>query len=99
VTFKSCSTPWIHRLATSLLIPGCFFVDATNSNKLVSNNLAAALLLVPNILIACLIFFAWQYFRHIPADQKIHVVKPFQRVLGEALVAYFVLAGYDWRAP
>jgi O-antigen/teichoic acid export membrane protein len=50
-------------LATSLLISGLFLLLAPQiATSLFQNNLTAALLLVPNILIACLIFFAWQYF-------------------------------------
>ena len=82
-------------LATSLLISGLFLLLTPQiATSLFQNNLAAALLLVPNILIACLIFFAWQYFVTFQQIKRYTWLNLFNAYLETALVAYFVLAGY-----
>ena len=62
--------------------------------SLFQNNLTTALLLVPNVLIACLIFFAWQYFVTFQQIKRYTYLNLFNAYLNTALVAYFVLAGH-----
>jgi O-antigen/teichoic acid export membrane protein len=62
--------------------------------SLFHNNLATALLLIPNILIACLTFFVWQYFVTFQQIKRYTYLNLFNAYLETALVAYFVLSGY-----
>ena len=87
-------------LATSLLISGLFLLLTPQiATSLFQNNLAAALLLVPNILIACLIFFAWQYFVTFQQIKRYTWLNLFNAYLETALVAYLCSRVTDWRAP
>jgi O-antigen/teichoic acid export membrane protein len=62
--------------------------------SLFQNNLTIALLLVPNILIACLSYFVLQYFVTFQQIKRYTWLNLFDAYLETALVAYFVLSGY-----
>jgi O-antigen/teichoic acid export membrane protein len=62
--------------------------------SLFQNNLTTALLLIPNILIACLTVYVLQYFVAFQQIKRYTWLSLFNAYLETALVAYFVLSGY-----
>jgi O-antigen/teichoic acid export membrane protein len=62
--------------------------------SLFQNNLTTALLLIPNILIACLTVYVLQYFVTFQQIKRYTYLNLFNAYLETALVAYFVLSGY-----
>jgi len=62
--------------------------------SLFQNNLTTALLLIPTILIACLIYFVTIYFITFQQIKRYAVLSIFGAFLNTALVAYFILSGY-----
>jgi O-antigen/teichoic acid export membrane protein len=62
--------------------------------SLFQNNLMIALLLIPTILIACLIYFVTQYFITLQEIKRYSVLTFFNAYLNTALVAYFVISGH-----
>jgi O-antigen/teichoic acid export membrane protein len=79
----------------SLTVSGLFLLFVPQiAASLFQNNLTTALLLIPNILIACLIFFLWQYFVTFQQIKRYTYLNLFNAYLNTALVAYFVLSGY-----
>jgi O-antigen/teichoic acid export membrane protein len=61
--------------------------------SLFQNNLTIALLLIPNILLACLNYFVLQYFVTFQQIKRYTWLNLFNAYLNTALVAYFVLSG------
>jgi O-antigen/teichoic acid export membrane protein len=62
--------------------------------SLFQNNLTTALLLIPNILIACLIYFVLTYFVTFQQFKRYAVLSIFNAYLNTAVIAYFVLSGH-----
>jgi O-antigen/teichoic acid export membrane protein len=82
-------------LAMSLTISGLFLLFAPQiAASLFQNNLTTALLLAPNVLIACLSSFILQYFVTFQQIKRYTWLSLFNAYLETALVAYFVLSGY-----
>ena len=82
-------------LVASWIVCGLFLLFAPQiAASLFHNNLTTALLLIPNIFIACLTFFAWQYFVTYQQIKRYTWLNLFNAYLETALVAYFVLSGY-----
>ena len=82
-------------LAVSLIVSGLFFLFAPQiAASLFQNNLTIALLLIPNILVACLIYFVMQYFVTFQQIKIYSVLSIFNAYLSTALIAYFVLSGH-----
>jgi O-antigen/teichoic acid export membrane protein len=82
-------------LVSSLAVSGLLLLFVAQiAASLFGNNLTAALLLIPNILIACLIFFVTQYFITFQQIKRYTWLNLFNAYLNTALVAYFVLSGY-----
>jgi O-antigen/teichoic acid export membrane protein len=82
-------------LLTSSIVSGLFFLFVPQiAAALFHNNLTTALLLVPNILIACLIVFVSFYFITFQQMKRYTVLTLVNAYLETALVAYFVLSGY-----
>ncbi len=81
-------------LAVSSIVSGLFLLFAPQiAASLFGNNLTIALLLIPNILIACLIYFVTQYFVTFQQIKLYSFVLIFNAYLNTALIAYFVLSG------
>jgi len=81
-------------LIASLVVSGLFLLFAPQiAGSLFQNNLTTALLLVPNILIACLNWFVLQYFVTFQQIKRYTWLNLFNAYLNTALVAYFVLSG------
>jgi O-antigen/teichoic acid export membrane protein len=82
-------------LAMSLIVSGLLFLLVPQiAASLFQNNLTIALLLIPNILFACLIYFVTQYFVSFQQIKIYSFVSIFSAYLNTALVAYFVISGY-----
>jgi O-antigen/teichoic acid export membrane protein len=82
-------------LVVSLILSGLFLLFAPQiAASWFQNNLTTALLLVPNILIACLTVYALQYFVTFQEIKRYTYLNLFNAYLETALVAYFVLSGY-----
>jgi O-antigen/teichoic acid export membrane protein len=82
-------------LLTSLIFSGVLFLFVPQiAASLFQNNATIALLLVPNILIACLTFYVIQYFVTFQQIKRYSVLSFFNAYLNTALVAYFVLSGH-----
>ena len=82
-------------LVVSLAVSGLLLLFVPQiAASLFQNNLTTALLLIPNILIACLSFFVFQYFVTFQQIKRYTWLNLFNAYLETALVAYFVLAGY-----
>jgi len=82
-------------LVSSLTVSGLFLLFAPQiAASLFQNNLTTALLLIPNILIACLILFVSQYFVTFQQIKRYTYLMLFSAYLNTALVTYFVLSGY-----
>ena len=82
-------------LAVSLIVSGLFLLFAPQiAASLFQNNLTIALLLIPNILIACLAVYVMQYFVTFQQIKRYSVLSFFNAYLNTALIAYFVLSGH-----
>jgi O-antigen/teichoic acid export membrane protein len=82
-------------LVASLAVSGLFLLFVPQiAASLFQNNLTTALLLIPNILIACLTLFVWYYFITFQQIKRYTYLNLFNAYLNTALVAYFVLSGY-----
>ena len=82
-------------LVASLTVSGLFLLFVPQiAASLFQNNLTTALLLIPNILIACLTLFVWCYFLTFQQIKRYTYLNLFNAYLNTALVAYFVISGY-----
>ena len=82
-------------LVVSLTLSGLFLLFVPQiAASLFQNNLTTALLLIPNILIACLTVYVLQYFVTFQQIKRYTYLSLFNAYLETALVAYFVLSGY-----
>jgi len=82
-------------LVASLTVSGLFLLFVPQiAASLFQNNLSTALLLIPNILIACLTLFVWCYFLTFQQIKRYTYLSLFNAYLNTALVAYFVISGY-----
>jgi O-antigen/teichoic acid export membrane protein len=82
-------------LAVSLIVSALFLLFAPQiAASLFGNNLTIALLLVPNIFIACLTVYVTQYFVTFQQIKRYSVLSLFNAYLNTALIAYFVLLGH-----
>jgi len=82
-------------LLTSSIVSGLFFLFVPQiAAALFQNNLTTALLLIPNILIACLTVFVSYYFITFQQMKRYAVLTLVNAYLETALVAYFVLSGH-----
>ena len=82
-------------LLTSSIVSALFFLFVPQiAATLFQNNLTTALLLIPNILIACLTVFVSYYFITFQQMKRYAVLTLVNAYLETALVAYFVLSGY-----
>ena len=82
-------------LVVSLTLSGLFLLFVPQiAASLFQNNLTTALLLIPNILIACLTVYVLQYFVTFQQIKRYTYLNLFNAYLETALVAYFVLSGY-----
>ena len=82
-------------LVVSLTLSGLFLLFVPQiAASLFQNNLTTALLLIPNILIACLTVYVLQYFVAFQQIKRYTWLSLFNAYLETALVAYFVLSGY-----
>ena len=82
-------------LLTSAIISGLLFLFVPQiAASLFQNNTAIALLLIPNILIACLTVYVLQYFVTFQQIKRYSVLTFFNAYLNTVLVAYFVLSGH-----
>ncbi|MGB7902600.1 MAG: oligosaccharide flippase family protein [Halobacteriota archaeon] len=81
-------------LLTSSIISGLLFLFAPQiAASLFQNNYTIALLLIPNVLIACLAAYLIQYFVTFQQIKRYSVLNFFNAYLNTALIAYFVLSG------
>jgi O-antigen/teichoic acid export membrane protein len=82
-------------LVVSLTLSGLLLLFVPQiAASLFQNNLTTALLLIPNILIACLTVYVLQYFVTFQQIKRYTYLNLFNAYLETALVAYFVLSGY-----
>ncbi len=82
-------------LVASLIASGLLFLLVPQMTaSLFQNNRTTALLLIPNILVACLIYFVIQYFVTSQQIKKYTLLNFFNAYLNTALIAYFVLSGH-----
>jgi O-antigen/teichoic acid export membrane protein len=82
-------------LFTSSIISGLLFLFAPQiAASLFQNNYTIALLLIPNVLIACLAAYLIQYFITFQQIKRYSVLNFFNAYLNTALIAYFVLSGH-----
>ena len=82
-------------LLASLIVSGLLFLFVPQiAASLFHNNNTIALLLIPNILIACLTFYVLQYFVTFQQIKTYSVLTIFNAYLNTALIACFVLLGY-----
>lgn len=80
---------------TSSIVCGLLFLFASQlAANLFHNNNTTALLLIPNILIACLTLYVLQYFTTFQQIKTYTVLVIFNAYLNTALIAIFVLLGY-----
>jgi O-antigen/teichoic acid export membrane protein len=82
-------------LLASSVISGLFFLFVPQiAASFFQNNTTIALLLIPNILIACLTVYALQYFVTFQQIKRYSILTFFNAYLNTALVAYFILSGH-----
>ena len=82
-------------LLTSSIISGLLFLFVPQiAASLFQNNNTIALLLIPNVLIACLTFYVIQYFVTFQQIKRYSVLSFFNAYLNTALIAYFILLGH-----
>jgi O-antigen/teichoic acid export membrane protein len=82
-------------LLTSSIVSGLLFLFVPQiAASLFQNNPTIALLLIPNILIACLTAYVVQYFVTFQQIKRYSVLSLFNAYLNTALIAYFVLLGH-----
>ena len=82
-------------LLTSLIISGLFFLFVPQiAASLFHNNNTIALLLIPNILLACLTLYVLQYFVTFQQIKIYSVLTIFNAYLNTVLIAYFVFLGH-----
>ena len=82
-------------LVGSLTLSGLFLLFVPQiAASLFQNNFTTALLLIPNILLACLTVYLLQYFVTFQQIKRYTYLNLFNAYLETALVAYFVLSGY-----
>jgi O-antigen/teichoic acid export membrane protein len=82
-------------LLTSSIVSGLLFIFVPQiAASLFHNNTTIALLLIPNILIACLTLYVLQYFVTFQQIKTYSVLTIFNAYLNTALIAYFVLLGH-----
>ncbi|MGZ4951762.1 MAG: oligosaccharide flippase family protein [Halobacteriota archaeon] len=82
-------------LVASIAASALFFLVAPQiAASLFQNNLAIALLLIGNILIACVNHFLLQYFITLQQIKRYALLNFFNAYLSLALIAFFVLSGY-----
>jgi O-antigen/teichoic acid export membrane protein len=82
-------------LVASLIASGLIFLLVPHiAASFFQNNVTAALLLIPNIFFACLIYFVSQYFITSQQIKRYSVITILGAFLNTALVAYFVLSGH-----
>jgi len=82
-------------LLTSSIISGLLFLFVPQiAASVFQNNTTIALLLVPNVLIACLSVYVIQYFVTFQQIKRYSVLMLFNAYLNTALVAYFVISGH-----
>ena len=80
---------------TSSIVSGLLFLFVPQiAASLFHNNLTTALLLIPNIWIACPSIYVAQYFVALQQIKKNSVLTVFNAYLNTALIAFFVLLGY-----
>ena len=86
----------LHRFGLrAWLLSGLFLLFAPQiAASLFQNNLTTALLLAPNVLIACLSSFVLQYFVTFQQIKKYTWLSLFNVVLGDGPRSLFVLSGY-----
>ncbi len=81
-------------LLTITIAAGLFFVFARQiAASLFGGDLTAALLLAPNIFLACFIYWLPNYFRAFHQIKKFAILIVSQAYLNTALIGYFVLSG------
>jgi O-antigen/teichoic acid export membrane protein len=82
-------------LLTSLIISGLFFLVVPQmAASLFHNDNTIALLLIPNILVACLTFYVLQYFVTFQQIKIYSALSIFNAYLNTVLIACFVLLGH-----
>ncbi len=82
-------------LLTSSIISGLLFLFVPQiAASLFQNNTTIALLLVPNVLIACLTVYVISYFVTFQQIKRYSALNFFNAYLNTALIAYFVLFGH-----
>jgi O-antigen/teichoic acid export membrane protein len=82
-------------LLTSSIISALVFLFVPQiAASLFQNNNTIALLLIPNILIACLTAYVIQYFVTFQQIKRYSVLLFFNAYLNTALIAYFILSGH-----
>ncbi len=82
-------------LVGSLTLSGLFLLFVPQiAASLFQNNFTTALLLIPNILLACLTVYLLQYFVTFQQIKRYTYLNLFNAYLETALVAFFVLSGY-----
>jgi O-antigen/teichoic acid export membrane protein len=82
-------------LAASSIVCGLLFLFASQiAASLFHNNITIALLLIPNILIACLTLYLLQYFTTFQQIKTYSLLVIFNAYLNTALIAILVLLGY-----
>jgi O-antigen/teichoic acid export membrane protein len=82
-------------LFTSSIISGLLFLFVPQiAASLFQNNNTIALLLIPNVLIACLTLYVAQYFITFQQIKKNSILSFFNAYLNTALIAYFVISGH-----
>jgi O-antigen/teichoic acid export membrane protein len=82
-------------LVTSSIVSGLLFLFVPQiAASLFGNNLTIALLLIPNILIASLVYFVTPYFLTFQQIKNYTFLSLFNAYLNTGLIAYFVLSGH-----
>jgi O-antigen/teichoic acid export membrane protein len=82
-------------LLASLIISGLFFLFTPQiAASLFQNNTTIALLLIPNVFIACVSVYVIAYFVAFQQIKRYSVLNFFNAWLNTALIAYFVLSGH-----
>ena len=81
-------------LFTSLIISGLLFLFVPQiATSLFQNNTTIALLLIPNVFIACVTVYVITYFTTFQQIKRYSILSFFNAYLNTALIAYFVLLG------
>ena len=88
------STGFVVLLTSSVASALLFLFVPQIAVSLFSNNLIAAMLLIPNIFIACLTYFVIHYFLTFQQIRRYSALNILGAYLSMALVAYFVLSGF-----